>query len=262
MQELLQKVIGAAVEAGNIILSDAGFSVENKGTKENYVTSTDRKVEAFLKERLTSVLPGSAFLGEEGDESVGDAQLFWIVDPIDGTANYARGVPASVVSVALARDGEIVLGVVRNPYTDETFHALKGEGSFLNGRRLNVSSRARANCMVCTAWSCYNKSLSHYCFDVTQRLYAECEDVRRIGTAAYELCLLAKGAVDLYFEIRLAPWDYAAGSLIVSEAGGFCTSLDGPVELKRSCTVVGANSKENLGYVTGVVKDALGGFRI
>ncbi len=259
---LADKVAAAAVEAGNIMLTDAGFSVDNKGTKENYVTSTDMKVESFLKERLTGLVPGSSFLGEEGDENVGDADVFWIVDPIDGTANYARGVPASVVSIALARSGEIVLGVVRNPYTDETFVAEKGKGAFLNGKRLTVSGRTREHCLVFTAWSCYNKSLAHYCFDVSQKLYAECEDIRRIGTAAYELCLLAKGAGDLYFEIRLAPWDYAAASLVVAEAGGVCRSLDGPVELKKSCSVVGANNPENLDYILGVVKDTLGGFRV
>jgi len=259
---ILDGVVSIAKEAGEIILSDSGFAVENKGTKENYVTSTDKKIEEFLKARLTALLPGSAFLGEEGDDSVGDAELFWIVDPIDGTANYARGIPMSVVSIALAQHNELVLGVVCNPYTREIFAAEKGKGATLNGKPLHVSSRTKEHCMVSTAWSCYNKSLAEYCFEISQRLYAECEDIRRIGTAAYELCLLAKGAEDLYFEIRLAPWDYSAAAVVISEAGGVISSIDGPVDLKKSCSVIAANNSENLKYIHDTVVDVIGDFRV
>ena len=256
--QILDGVAWLAYEAGRMILTDAGFTVENKGTKENYVTSTDRRVEVFLKEGLSALLPEADFLGEEGDDLPGDSKLFWVVDPIDGTANYARGIPASTVSIGLVKDGVPVLGVVRNPYTDETFCAQKGRGAYLNGRPIKVSQRTREHCMVATAWSCYNKSLAHVCFQISERLYGECEDIRRIGTAAYALCLLAKGAEDLMFEIRLSPWDYMAGIVILEEAGGCHSSLDGPVELTRQCTFLAANNQDNLKFVRDTVLSVLG----
>lgn len=262
MSELLERVALAATEMGGLILRREGLKIGNKTTKEDYVTSTDKEIERRLRDLLPAMLPGSAFLGEEGDDLAGSPDLYWVVDPIDGTANYARGIPASVVSIALVRDGEVVLGVVRNPYTDETFSAERGRGAFLNGTPLHVSARTREHCMVSTAWACYRKDLAHFCFDITERLYYDCEDIRRIGTAAYELCLLAKGASDIYYEIRLAPWDYAAASLIVEEAGGICRSMDGPVDLRQPCSVLGANTEDNFAYLRETVGNVVGKFRV
>ncbi len=255
---LIDGVAGLAVKAGEMILSDAGFTVENKGTKENYVTSTDRRIEAFLREGLASLLPEAGFLGEEEDGFIGNRNIFWVVDPIDGTANYARGIPASTVSIGLVKDGKPVLGVIRNPYTRETYCAAEGEGAFLNGVPIKVSKRTKEHAMAATAWSCYNKSLAHVCFQISEKLYAVCEDIRRIGSAAYALCLLAKGAEDVMFEIRLSPWDYMAGIVILKEAGGFCSSLDGPVKLTEQCTFLAANTEENLAFVRDAVLSVLG----
>lgn len=255
---LIDGVAGLAVKAGEMMLSDTGFTVENKGTKENYVTSTDRRIEAFLREGLASLLPEAGFLGEEEDGFIGNRNIFWVVDPIDGTANYARGIPASTVSIGLVKDGKPVLGVIRNPYTRETYCAVKGEGAFLNGVPIKVSQRTKEHAMAATAWSCYNKSLAHVCFQISEKLYAVCEDIRRIGSAAYALCLLAKGAEDVMFEIRLSPWDYMAGIVILREAGGFCSSLDGPVKLTEQCTFLAANTEENLAFVKDTVLSVLG----
>ena len=255
---LIDGVAGLAVEAGEMMLSDAGFTVENKGTKENYVTSTDRRIEAFLREGLASLLPEAGFLGEEEDSFIGNRNIFWVVDPIDGTANYARGIPASTVSIGLVKDGEPVLGVIRNPYTRETYCAVKGEGAFLNGVPIKVSPRTKEHAMAATAWSCYNKSLAHVCFQISEKLYAVCEDIRRIGSAAYALCLLAKGAEDVMFEIRLSPWDYMAGIVILKEAGGSYSSLDGPVKLTEQCTFLAANTEDNLAFVRDTVLSVLG----
>ncbi len=141
MSELLDKVISAAEEAGRIMLSETDFTVEKKTTKENYVTSSDRMVEDMLRERLPGILPRSGVMGEERGTTSGGSEYLWVVDPIDGTANYARGFNASVCSIGLVRGGEAVLGVVRNPYTGETFWAEKGQGAFVNGRRIRVSDR-------------------------------------------------------------------------------------------------------------------------
>jgi myo-inositol-1(or 4)-monophosphatase len=267
MEKLLLDVIDLAVKAGEIVLcegDEGAFEIGNKGTKENYVTSTDLKVQDYLKRELTALLPGSYFMGEEGDlpqmdsELVGSDRWVWIVDPIDGTANYARGMENSVVSIALMKRGTVVLGVVRHPYLDLTFWAQEGQGAFLNGKPIHVSDRTIEHAMLATAFSAYDKSRAPACFAIAQRLYNTCEDIRRTGTAAFELCMLAKGAVDIYFEINLSPWDYAAATRIVKEAGGCTTSLDGDVHLYGPGPVMAANTPENLEFVRKVVDDEVG----
>lgn len=261
MEGLLNKVADLAVKAGSIMLSDSDVEVGNKGTKENYVTSTDLKVQRFLREGLATLLPGAVFRGEEDDlprEDEGTrGEYVWIVDPIDGTANYARDFGESAVSIALAKDDEPVLGVVRNPYARETYCAIKGRGAFLNGTPIHVSDRSKENAMICLSWSAYDKSRSADCFRISQDLYAVCEDIRRTGSAAYELCLLARGSVDMHFEIRLAPWDYAAGGLIIEEAGGRTGSLEGRLDMRRQCLVMAANSEKNFAFLKGVVSENL-----
>lgn len=153
MSELLEKVIQAAEEAGRLMLSETDFTVEKKTTKENYVTSSDRKVEDMLRRRLPEILPGSGIMGEERGTTSGDSEYLWVVDPIDGTANYARGFNASVCSIGLVHDGQVVLGAIRNPYTGETFWAEKGQGAFVNGRSIHVSDRDSTHSIVTTGWS-------------------------------------------------------------------------------------------------------------
>jgi myo-inositol-1(or 4)-monophosphatase len=251
MDGLLNKVIAIAREAGRIMLTERNVSVDTKGTKENYVTSTDVKIQSFLRKELTTILAHSEFMGEEedlpsaGNEKIDRDAYVWVVDPIDGTANYARHIPISTVSIALVKDNESVLGVVYQPNLDEIYYAEKGKGAFLNGERIHVSDRKLENCMLCTAWSCYNKKRAPLCFAVTERLYYLCEDIRRIGTAAYELCQLARGSADLYFEINLSPWDYAGAACIVREAGGHLSSNTRILGFYAPCPVLGANTAEN-----------------
>ncbi|MBR2254479.1 MAG: inositol monophosphatase, partial [Candidatus Methanomethylophilaceae archaeon] len=116
---------------------------------------------------------------------------------------------------ALFVDGEPRLGVVHNPFTGDVYSAVTGEGAYLNGKRIHVSDRPLPDCMFATAWCAYGKELSEGCFEVSRDMYRRCNDIRRIGTAALELCLLAQGAIDLYFEIRLSPWDHAAALICV-----------------------------------------------
>jgi myo-inositol-1(or 4)-monophosphatase len=164
----------------------------------------------------------------------------------------------SVVSVALMRRGEVILGVVRHPYLDLTFWAYKGRGAFLNGKPIHVSDRSIEHAMLATAWSAYDKSKAPACFRIAEKLYSVCEDIRRTGTAAFELCLLAKGAVDIYFEINLSPWDYAAASRIVEEAGGHIRSLDGGVHLYGPGPVIAGNTADNTEYVLKAVEQEVG----
>lgn len=262
MNGLLEKTIEAAKTAGRLMLTEKDVDIGLKDTKENYVTSTDLKIQRFLRGALAEILPGSKFMGEEEDLPAGsdtrytEDDLVWIVDPIDGTANYAHGIPMSVVSIGLVKNKEAVMGVVYQPYLDEVFYAEKGKGAFLNGRPIHVSDHTKEHSIVCTAWSCYNKTRAPLCFEVTTTLYEVCEDIRRIGTAAYELCLLAKGAGDIYFEVNLAPWDFAAASCILHEAGGSTASQYGELNYYGPCMVMAANRRENLDYLMDVVRDA------
>ena len=256
----IDEIIKAVYEAGKLMKSSSHSITKDKGTKENYATEADLKVEAFFKEELTKIVPGSKFIGEEGDVSKGE--YTWVVDPIDGTVNFARGIPLSVISVALVHDDEVIAGAVYNPYYDEMYHAVKGSGAYLNGERIHVSDRDKNHSIVCLAWSVYEKKWSDMCFDITTELYKECEDIRRLGSAAYEMCLIAKGSAEMLFEMRLFPWDYAAASLILSEAGGCTTSIDGPLDLYDQCTTMAANNRENLEYLRDIVKRTMGDFRI
>ncbi len=258
MEGIIDSVIGLAKRAGDMMLSEAPVISTFKGTKENYATETDENIQKFLKKELLALVKGSSFMGEEGHD-YSKSDLLWIVDPIDGTVNYARGLSMSVVSIALVKDGHTVCGVVHNPYLGHTFHAERGKGSFLNGKRIYVSDVKRENALVSTAWCAYDKELAHPSFMISERLHRECSDIRRFGTAAYEMCLLAKGSLDIYFEMLLRPWDYAAASLVVEEAGGACSSIDGPLDMFDQCMVLACNNDENLNYLKKVVKEETGG---
>ncbi len=260
MTEMESKVIEIVHEAGKIFgHSSRAISVE-KDSKENYATEADLEIQSFLKKRLTALIPGSSFLGEEGDYTKGE--YTWIVDPIDGTVNYSRGIGLSVISVALVHYDEVVVGVVYNPILDETYHATLGNGAFLNNERITVSGRDFEHSILCIAWSVYEKKWSKMCFDIGMEAYRSCEDIRRLGSAAYELCLMARGSAELFFEMRLFPWDYAASSLILTEAGGRICSVDGPIDLFDQCTVVAANDQRNIDRLLEIVKRTMGTFRI
>lgn len=247
-------------ESGRRVMEAHGFTVDRKGTRENLVTSVDIENETFLKERLTSLVPGSQFMGEEGDDGrISDKGYTWIVDPIDGTANFSRGIPMIGISVALFKDGAPFIGIVYNPFTDTLWKAESGKGAFRNGERIHVSDRPLEDGILCTAWCAYEKRLAPPCFRVSERMHPLCNDIRRIGTAACELCMLAEGAVDLYFEIRLSPWDHAAALVCLKEAGGVFCAIDGDIVFDRPCPIIAANNRENLETIHRVVMEEFGG---
>ena len=253
---MIAEIKEAAKEAGNIMLDREGLKVTSKGTRENFATSADYEVERFLRKRLTELLPGSSFVGEEDGKS-GDGDYEWIVDPIDGTANYARDLEVSTVSIALRKNKETISGVVYQPYTKEMFYAEKGKGSFINGKKMHVSDRPLENSMFCTSWNAYNKSKAPMCFRISERIFPLCEDIRRFGTAAYELSLLADGKIDIYYEAALQPWDLAAGALIVREAGGVCSSVFGPESYDSKGPMIAANSKKSFDIIRDIVEDEM-----
>jgi len=241
---MVEKVIKIVKEASNIMLKE-DFTSQVKGTVSNIVTSNDIKVQKFLHEKLAKLLPNSGFLGEEDLNTV-QGEYYWIIDPIDGTTNYSRNMNLSGISVALAKNKEVVLGVVYNPFTKEVFHAVKNKGAFLNGKKISVSNASFEKSLFCTAASVYKKEFGQICFDIIQDVYYQSNDIRRLGSCALELCYLAAGKCDLYFEIRVFPWDYAAAGLILQEAGGvLCTHPHKKLLYDQPVTLVGANTQEN-----------------
>ncbi len=243
-------------EASRIMLSPPRNLIEKDGPS-NFVTETDLNIQAYLTEKLTAYLPGSVVLGEEGDNAVAPgADYVWIIDPVDGTSNYSRGIALSVVSVALYVHGSPYMGVVYEPYRDELFTAEKGKGAFLNGEPIKVSSRDMRHSLLCSGMSIYDKSLAGPCFNIIRRIYPISDDMRRLGAAALELCYLAAGRAELYFEIRVCPWDAAAALLIIEEAGGFHSTIF-PADFleNKPFLLAAANSAESLERLTGIIKE-------
>lgn len=242
---MLEAISQIVRQAGQIILSahDIQNSVSEKQGIGNFVTTYDVKVQNFLQEKLLALAPDAHFVGEEEDTHADVLTgLAFIVDPIDCTANFVRGMKHSAVSVGVAQDGILQMGVVYNPYRDELFSGKKGCGATCNGQPIHVSDRPLSEGVFCFGTAPYDRSLREHTFRIASRLMERMQDLRRFGSAALDLCDVACGRVDLGFECILQPWDYAAGALIVAEAGGIVTQLDGsPITLNRPCSIVSGN---------------------
>ena len=209
-----------AREAGRIILGFGEFRVEEKEGHGNFVTTVDCAVQDYLFGALTELLPGSAFIGEEQEnEQLTDA-LTWVIDPVDGTCNLIHNYRQSAVSIALLENQQPVLAAVYQPYTDELFFAIKGRGATLNGEKISVSSHPFERALVCFGTSPYHPALAERSMKLALAFLLSAADVRRSGSAALDLANVACGRQDVYFEITLKPWDFAAGALLVTEAGG------------------------------------------
>jgi myo-inositol-1(or 4)-monophosphatase len=229
---VLNVMIKAAHRAGRSLKRDLG-EVENlqvslKGPR-NFVTAADRRAEEIVREELAKARPDYGFLGEEGGAHEGaDKSHRWIVDPLDGTTNFLHGIPHFAVSIAIERNGAIVAGVVYNPANDELFVAERGKGAFLNDKRIRVAARERlADAVVACGLPHYGRgdlALARREIAAAQQHFA---GLRRYGAATLDLAWVACGRLDVYWERDLSPWDLAAGSLLVREAGGFVSDLDG-----------------------------------
>lgn len=251
--ELLVKA-EALIREASLIMLERDFVIKEKSSIVDLVTSADIAVQKFLEVGLTNILPGSIFLGEEGGAANLTSEYIWVVDPIDGTANFARDLELSVISVALLKGGRPYIGMIFNPYRDEFYYAKENEGAFCNEKRIHVSDRPFNKSMFCSAMSLYEKKYAKACFNIIEKVYEESDDLRRLGTAAYELCCLAAGKVDLYFEIRLSVWDYAAAFVLVREAGGYIEAMfDELPPLDKPAGVIGANTKENYEKIRKIV---------
>ena len=240
-------------EASKLMVTD-GFEIDQKDGFENIVTSSDVAVQNYLCKSLSVLMPDSGFLCEEKDINDSCHEYTWIIDPIDGTANYSRGIDQCAICVGLEHGDEMQMGVVYIPRTDELFHAEKGKGAYLNGMRIHVSGRPFGNAVLCTALPVYHKEYAEICSRIIVDAFGKCNDIRRFGACAPELCYLAMGRCELYFEYLLSPWDYAAASLIVTEAGGIITSADGSrLHLTEPTGVIAANNMSNYRQLLDIV---------
>lgn len=243
---ILNEIIVAAKECGQVMLQADrnNFGIKDKAGKANFVTAYDCKIQEMLQIKLAQILPEAEFLGEEEDCRINrKAEYIFVVDPIDGTTNFIKDYHVSCVSIGLIRNGKRYLGVVHNPYLDETFSAISGEGAYMNGNAIHVSSDDLENGVVLFGSSPYNTELAKASFELAYEYFQKCLDIRRSGSAALDLCSIASGRAELYFELILSPWDFAAGALIVEEAGGIVTTVEGDTLLCLEKSSVLARNK-------------------
>lgn len=230
MEELREVLLHAAKEAGKIILQNfnTAFKVEHKLTINDLVTEVDKMSEDKIIEVIKASYPSHTIISEEVGELIKPSDYQWIIDPIDGTVNFAHGIPICCVSIGLMHNNELLLGAVYNPMMDELFFAEKGKGATLNGLPISVSAKDdfRTACLV-TGFPYKWPDNAEHPIKVFERIVLEGLPVRRLGSAAIDLCWVACGRFDGFWEYNLKEWDVAAGYLILQEAGGKITDFEG-----------------------------------
>jgi myo-inositol-1(or 4)-monophosphatase len=263
MHPMLTTAVKAARRAGNVIMRGARdldlLTVTAKGPKD-FVSEVDRAAEAAIVETIHAVYPDHAILAEEGTGrgSNPGAEHTWIIDPLDGTTNFLHGFPQYCVSIALEHKGVVTQGVVFDPIRNDLFTATRGRGAFLNDRRIRVSRRAHLReCLVGTGFPFRDGSFLDTYLQMMKVMIQQTAGLRRPGAAALDLAYVAAGFYDGFFEIGLNPWDVAAGSLLVLEAGGLIGDLAGEGDYLHGGQVIAAAPK-----VFAQIVQALAPFRV
>lgn len=250
---------GAARKAARTMKRDFGeieqLQVSRKGPSD-FVSAADLKAEKTLRTELEKGRPKFGFLLEESGEIQGaDKRHRWIIDPIDGTTNFLHGIPHFAISIGLQMDEEIIAGLVYNPVTNEMFYAEKGKGAFLNDHRLRVSARSDLGDSIIATGIPFRGIPGHSSFlNRLERVMKVTAGVRRMGTASLDLAYVAAGRYDGFWEVGLKPWDIAAGLLLVQEAGGFISDIEGGRTMLATGDVVSANPRIH-GPLLGLLKD-------
>jgi myo-inositol-1(or 4)-monophosphatase len=247
--------VRAARAAGAVILRYInrveGLAVEEKA-RHDYVSEVDRLAEAEVVKELRRAYPDHAILGEESGQ-IGKSDKVWVVDPLDGTHNYLRGFPHFCVSIGFRDHGDLVYGVIYDPLRDEMFTASKGDGAFVNDRRMRVTKReSLAGALLATGYPYRQREHIEPQLAMTRALLREAEDIRRTGSAALDLAYVAAGRLDGYFEIGLKPWDMAAGCLLVREAGGKFCDFVGRDGIPDSGNLVAGNLHVSAGIIKAI----------
>lgn len=238
----------AAVAAGEIIqkyyaIAPSRDKIDQTKATYNLVTQADLEAEAAIREIIQSEFPGESFWGEESGKSQTDSPYLWVIDPLDGTNNFAHRVPHYSVSIGLLANGVREVGIVFDPNLNEMFVAVRGEGATVNGEQVRVSSRASLNESLLAVGFYYDRGrMMEKTLDAIRELfYQNIHGIRRFGSAALDLCYIGCGRFEGFFEYQLEPWDFAAGALFVEEAGGKVTRCNGEkLEMQRS-TLLASN---------------------
>lgn len=255
----LKPYLDAAIDAAylargtHLYYREKGFALESKSGPTDLVTQADREAEEAIRGLLLARFPGHVVLGEESGQQ-GESGFRWIVDPLDGTVNYAHGFPFYAVSIGLEAQGEMVVGVVLDTAHDELFTAIKGQGAFLNGRPIQVSATGHLIKSLLATGFPYDVSKDPENLTYFQRALQKNLMVRRPGAAALDLAYVAAGRLEGFWEVKLNPWDVAAGWLLVTEAGGQVSGLNGEAYALGSRYLVATNGKihqQLLGVIHG-----------
>lgn len=256
----VEKIREIAKEAALIITNkDLVFEkadIEVKTSKRDLATAYDLMVQEKIISLLAKEYPSIHVIGEEDTaksdsvENTRRLEEFFLIDPIDGTTNFMHDFRHSSISIAYIKDGRQRLGLVMNPYNNEIFYATEGEGAYLNGKRIHVSDSSFSQSLVIFGTSPNYLDVPMNTFKILERVYERALDIRRTGSAALDLCYLAAGRADFFFELSLSPWDYAAGAFILKEAGGVATDFYGKsLPFDKPSSVVAGNP---ISYVEGI----------
>lgn len=246
------KIIEIVKSAKKFVLrDDLSHEVRMKG-EADFVTGVDLSISEYIKEKLHEIAPEIGFMSEE-EEPGKLAPRRWILDPVDGTTNLVFDYRMSSISLGLCDGGKSVFGVVYNPYTDEIFTAVRGEGAYLNGKRLSVVDREPHNSLVEFGAGSTRKHEADEAFRIGKEVFMHCLDLRRICSSALAICFIAAGRSNGYFEKVIKPWDYAAASLILEEAGGsLCDWTGAPLPFDRPSGII-AGSPKTYEYLKSVL---------
>lgn len=253
MSQTLHPMLNIAVKAARAagaIINRAALDIDllkvNTKSPNDFVTEVDHAAERVIIDTLLEAYPGHGILAEESGRSRGakHSEHVWIIDPLDGTTNFIHGLPTYAVSIALTHRGQVQQAVVYDPARNDLFYASKGRGAFLNDRRLRVSKRTRlADALVGTGFPFRKGDNFKQYLEIFETVMRSCAGLRRPGAAALDLCYVAAGWYDGFFETGLQPWDVAAGSLLISEAGGLIGNFTGEADFLHQREVVAGNPK-------------------
>jgi len=261
-KELLKTAVTAGRLAGEIIMKNlGGLAPEEIQTKQafDFVTKVDKWSEAVIMQTIRDKYPTHLFLSEEMLKQEADKGYRWIIDPLDGTTNFIHSYPMFSVSIGLEFNGEIIMGVVFDPVRDELFHAIKGKGAYLNNAPVRVSDTGKADrALVATGFPFRRKELIDPYIGLFKRVFHDVADLRRAGSAALDLAYVACGRLDGFFEFALSPWDIAAGSLLIIEAGGLISDFGGGASYLETGNIAAGN-KALHGILVGHIRSVCAG---
>ena len=246
LKEFLKIAVESAQRAGRLIRDNRGtLAFGDIAVKQafDFVTRVDSESEALILSAIGKRFPDHHFLAEESLHEVETDDFRWIIDPLDGTTNYIHGFPFSAVSIALQYKREIIIGVIYDPFRNELFTAVKGSGVSLDGKKITASTVSQmANALIATGFPFKRKDMTEYYLTLFKNIFLGVSDIRRAGSAALDLAYIACGRFDGFFEIGLGPWDCAAGSLMIMEAGGAITNFGGGDDFLSTGNIVAGNA--------------------